>query len=54
MSRTPTNLDMPGMTMVFQIRDTSFLEAFKAGEKVKFFAEKLDGGFAVIGMQLTM
>jgi len=47
------NLDMPGMTMVFQIRDTSLLETFKAGDKVKFVAEKLDGGFVVTGMQLA-
>ena len=47
------SLDMPGMTMVFQIRDTSLLETFKAGDKVKFVAEKLDGGFVVTGMQLA-
>jgi Cu/Ag efflux protein CusF len=45
------SLDMPGMTMVFQIRDTTLLEAFKAGDKVKFVAEKLDGAFVVTGMQ---
>jgi Cu/Ag efflux protein CusF len=44
---------MPGMTMVFQIRDTNLLEAFKAGDKVKFVAEKLDGAFVVTGMQLA-
>jgi hypothetical protein len=47
------NLDMPGMTMVFQIRDTALLEAFKTGDKVKFVAEKLDGAFVVTGMQLA-
>jgi hypothetical protein len=47
------SLDMPGMTMVFQIRDTTILEAFKAGDKVKFIAEKLDGAFVVTGMQLA-
>ena len=47
------NLDMPGMTMVFQIRDISLLETFKAGDKVKFVAEKLDGGFVVTGMHLA-
>jgi len=47
------SLDMPGMTMVFQIRDTALLEAFKAGDKVKFVAEKLDGAFVVTGMQLA-
>lgn len=47
------NLDMPGMTMGFQIRDAVLLEKFKAGDKVKFFAEKLDGAFVVTSMQLT-
>jgi len=47
------NLDMPGMTMVFQIRSTTLLENFKAGDKVKFIAEKLDGAFVVTDMQLA-
>ncbi len=47
------SLDMPGMTMVFQIRDTSLLETFKAGDKVKFVIEKLDGAFVVTSMQLA-
>jgi Cu/Ag efflux protein CusF len=46
-------LDMPGMTMVFQIRDTSLSETFKAGDKVKFIIEKLDGSFVVTSMQLA-
>ena len=47
------SLDMPGMTMVFQIRDTALLETFKAGDKVKFVIEKLDGAFVVTSMQLA-
>ena len=47
------SLDMPGMTMVFQIRDTSLLETFKADDKVKFVIEKLDGAFVVTSMQLA-
>jgi Cu/Ag efflux protein CusF len=47
------NLDMPGMTMVFQIRDATLLETFKAGDKVKFVAEKLDGAFVVTGIQIA-
>ncbi|MFN6102113.1 MAG: copper-binding protein [Burkholderiales bacterium] len=47
------SLDMPGMTMVFQIRDTSLLETFKAGDRVKFVIEKLDGAFVVTSMQLA-
>lgn len=47
------NLDMPGMTMVFHIRNAILLETFKAGDKVKFFADKLDGVFVVTDMQLA-
>jgi Cu/Ag efflux protein CusF len=34
------NLDMPPMTMVFQVRDPALLDKVKAGDKVKFRAEK--------------
>ena len=34
------NLDMPAMTMVFQVKDPSLLDKVKAGDKVKFRAEK--------------
>jgi len=41
------SLDMPPMTMVFQVRDPAMLEQVKAGDKVKFQAEKLGGAFTV-------
>ena len=41
------NLDMPAMTMVFQVKDPAMLERVKAGDKVKFAAEKLGGAFTV-------
>lgn len=41
------NLDMPPMTMVFQVKDPEMLEQVKAGDKVKFTAEKLGGAFTV-------
>jgi Cu(I)/Ag(I) efflux system protein CusF len=41
------NLDMPGMTMVFQVRDPAVLNAVKAGDKVKFTADK-DGSAYVV------
>jgi Cu/Ag efflux protein CusF len=34
------NLDMPAMTMVFQVRDPAMLQQVKAGDKVRFEAEK--------------
>jgi Cu(I)/Ag(I) efflux system periplasmic protein CusF len=41
------NLDMPAMTMVFQVQDPAMLERVKAGDKVKFQAEKVGGAFTV-------
>jgi len=41
------NLDMSGMTMVFQVKDLVMLDTVKVGDKVKFRVEK-DGGALVI------
>lgn len=41
------NLEMPGMTMVFQVKDPAMLDKVKVGDKVKFAAEKLDGAIVV-------
>jgi Cu/Ag efflux protein CusF len=41
------NLDMPAMTMVFQVKDAAILDQVKAGDKVKFTAEKLGGVLTV-------
>jgi len=40
-------LDMPAMTMVFQVKDPAMLGRVKAGDKVKFEAEKVGGAFVV-------
>ena len=45
------NLDMPPMTMVFQVKDKALLEQVKAGDKIKFQAEKVSGGYAVTRME---
>ena len=41
------NLDMPAMTMVFQVKDPTMLDKVKAGDKVKFQAEKVGSAFTV-------
>ena len=38
------NLDMPPMTMVFQVKDPSLLDKVKAGDSVRFVAEKTAAG----------
>ena len=45
------NLDMPGMTMVFQVKDPAMLEKVKAGDKVRFKAEKAGGAIVVTDIQ---
>ncbi len=41
------NLDMPAMTMVFQVKDPALLDQVKPGDRVRFQAEKLGGAFTV-------
>jgi Cu/Ag efflux protein CusF len=45
------NLDMPAMTMVFQVKDPAMLEQVKAGDKVKFQAEKVGSAYTVTQME---
>lgn len=45
------NLDMPPMTMVFQVKDGTLLDKVKAGDKIRFAAEKLDSGYVVTDIQ---
>lgn len=41
------SLDMPGMTMVFGVKDDAMLDKLQTGDKVRFQAEKIDGKFTV-------
>ena len=45
------NLDMPGMTMVFQVRDRAMLDKLQAGDKVKFKAVDQAGKMTVTEIQ---
>ncbi len=45
------NLDMPAMTMVFQVKDPALLDQLKAGDKVKFQAEKVGSALTVTKIQ---
>ena len=47
------NLDMPGMTMLFQVKDPAMLDMVKPGDKVKFRAEKAGGGIVVTEIQVA-
>ena len=41
------NLEMPPMTMVFQVKDKAMLDQVKAGDKVRFAADKVGGAFTI-------
>lgn len=45
------NLDMPAMTMVFRVADPKLLSTVKAGENIKFVAERLNGAFTVVRVE---
>jgi Cu(I)/Ag(I) efflux system periplasmic protein CusF len=45
------NLDMPAMTMVFQVRDTALFEKLIVGDKIMFTAEQLQGAFVMTGVE---
>ena len=46
-----TNLDMPAMTMVFQVKDPAMLDQVKVGDKIRFSAEKANGAYTVTSME---
>jgi Cu(I)/Ag(I) efflux system protein CusF len=45
------HLDMPAMTMVFRVKDSAMLDQLKAGETIRFKAEKVDGNYTVTEFQ---
>lgn len=45
------SMDMPPMTMVFQVKDAALLDKVKAGDKVRFKAEKSGGAMVVTEIQ---
>jgi len=47
------NLDMGGMTMVFQVKDPAMLDQVKAGDRIRFQAEKLGGAYTVTKIEVA-
>ena len=46
------NLDMPGMTMVLQVKGAAMLDSVKPGDKVKFKAEKSGSALMLTDLQV--
>ena len=47
------NLDMPGMTMVFAVKEVALLDKVKVGDKVMFTAEMADGAVVVTAIEVA-
>lgn len=45
------NLDMPPMSMVFQVKDVALLDKLSAGDKVKFTADMVGGAMVVMSIE---
>lgn len=45
------NLDMPPMTMVFQVREPALMDRLQAGDKVRFRAEQQQGAYVVTAIE---
>jgi Cu(I)/Ag(I) efflux system periplasmic protein CusF len=45
------SLDMPSMTMVFQVKDATLLDKMAVGDKIKFSAEQQQGAYVVTDVQ---
>ena len=41
------SMDMPPMTMVYRVKDAAMLDQVKAGDKIRFDAEKIGGAYTV-------
>lgn len=45
------NLEMPPMTMVFQVQDPAMLDKVRAGDKIRFSADKVGGAYTVTQLE---
>ena len=47
------NLDMPAMTMVFQVKDPAMLDQVRSGDRIKFAADKVGGAYVVNQLEVV-
>ena len=47
------NLSMPGMTMMFKVKDPGMLDQVKQGDKVRFMADKVNGALTVTAIEVA-
>ena len=47
-----TNLGMPAMTMAFKVKDASWLVKVKAGQRIRFASDTLNGAMTIVRLEL--
>ncbi|OZA22353.1 MAG: hypothetical protein B7X93_12950 [Hydrogenophilales bacterium 17-61-9] len=47
------NMGMPGMTMVFRVKDAGMLDQVKPGDNIRFIAEQLNGALTVTKLDIV-
>lgn len=45
------NLDMPAMTMVFQVRDPALFDKIAVGDKIRILVEQQRGAYVLTGLE---
>lgn len=48
-----TNLNMPGMTMIFKVQDPAMLDQVKAGDKIRLRVERVNGTFTITKLEVA-
>jgi len=51
LSHGPLPNGMPAMTMAFRVKDRAWLDRLKAGDKIRFEAEQIDGVMTVVRLE---
>jgi len=51
LSHGPLPNGMPAMTMVFRVKDPVWLDQVKAGDKVRFMADQINGAMTVVHLE---
>lgn len=48
-----THLNMPAMTMIFRVKERSWLDRMQTGDKIRFVAEPIDGSLTIVKFETT-
>lgn len=51
LSHGPLPNGMPAMTMVFRVKDPAWLDQLKAGDKIRFMADQINGAMTVVHLE---